>query len=204
MKLIKDYDYTIHFHPGKANVVAVALSRKSQGVLSCILCAGASFIREMKLMEAEIVMSESEVFVECFQVKPIFVEKIRELQTVDTRLMQFREDVLKGESKGFVIRDDGVLCYGSRMCVPRNSELRKEILEEAHSSAYAMHPGSTKMYRTIKEYYWWPGMKREIAEFVRKCLICQQVKAEHQRSGGLLQPLPIPEWKWEHIAMDFV
>ena len=60
------------------------------------------------------------------------------------------------------------------------------------------------MYRTIKENYWWSGMKRDIAEFVVRCLVCQQVKAEHKKPSGTLQPLPIPEWKWEHITMDFV
>ena len=65
-------------------------------------------------------------------------------------------------------------------------------MEEAHSSAYAMHPGSTKMYHTLKEHYWWKGMKRDIVEFVSKCLTCQQVKAEHQKPIGLLKSLLIP------------
>ena len=103
-----------------------------------------------------------------------------------------------------MLKADGTLVMGNRLCVLNNSELKKQILEEAHSSAYAMHPGSTKMYRTLREHYWWQGMKREIAEFVSHCLICQQVKAEHQRPAGLSQPLPVPEWKWEHITMDFV
>jgi hypothetical protein len=60
------------------------------------------------------------------------------------------------------------------------------------------------MYRDLKEYYWWPNMKKEIAEYVSRCGICQQVKIEHQWPAGKLQPLPIPEWKWENIAMDFV
>jgi hypothetical protein len=60
------------------------------------------------------------------------------------------------------------------------------------------------MYRDLKEYYWWPNMKKEIAEYVSRCGICQQVKTKHQRPGGELQPLPIPEWKWENIVMDFV
>ena len=77
-------------------------------------------------------------------------------------------------------------------------------MEEAHSSAYAMHAGSTKMYHTLKEHYWWKGMKRDIAEFVSRCVTCQQVKAEHHKPAGLLQSLPIPQWKWERITMDFV
>ena len=77
-------------------------------------------------------------------------------------------------------------------------------MEEAHCSAYAMHPDSTKMYRTIKENYWWFGMKNDVADFVSRCLVCQHVKAEHQKPPGTLHPLPIPKWKWEHITMDFV
>ena len=77
-------------------------------------------------------------------------------------------------------------------------------MEEAHFSAYSIHPGSTKMYHDLKDTYWWNGMKRDIAEFVSKCLTCQQVKLEHQRPLRLLQQLPILEWKWDMIAMDFV
>ena len=93
---------------------------------------------------------------------------------------------------------------GSRLYVLATEELKRQILEEAHISSYVMHPGSTKMYRTLKEYYWWLGMKREVAEYVSKCFICQHVKTERQKPYGLLQPLPIPEWKWERITMDFV
>ena len=93
---------------------------------------------------------------------------------------------------------------GHRLCVPVVGELKKEIMEEAHSSAYAMHPVSTKMYHTLREHYWWRGIKKDVGEFVSRCLIWQQVKAEHQRPVGLLQSLPIPQWKWEIITMDFV
>ncbi|KAM2903824.1 hypothetical protein COP2_003610 [Malus domestica] len=78
------------------------------------------------------------------------------------------------------------------MYVPNVEELKKDMLDEAHISAYAMHPGSTKMYHTIWHFYYWPCMKREVAEYVSHCAICQQVKAERKKSFGLLQPLPIP------------
>ncbi|KAL6195762.1 hypothetical protein ACLB2K_031380 [Fragaria x ananassa] len=77
-------------------------------------------------------------------------------------------------------------------------------MKETHSSAYAAHPGSTKMYKTLKDFYWWPNMKREISAYVSKCLICQQVKVERQKPSDLLDPLPIPIWKWDNITMDFV
>nr|GFC86342.1 putative reverse transcriptase domain-containing protein [Tanacetum cinerariifolium] len=81
-------------------------------------------------------------------------------------------------------------------------EAQKE--DKAHSSPFLVHPGSTKMYHDLKQHFWWSGMKRDVAMFVSKCLICQQVKIEYQRASGLLQQLDIPVWKWDEISMDFV
>ncbi|GJW93182.1 reverse transcriptase domain-containing protein [Tanacetum coccineum] len=77
-------------------------------------------------------------------------------------------------------------------------------MDEAHKSKYFVHPGADKMYYDLRDRYWWPGMKKDIAEYVSKCLTCLKVKAEHQRPSGLLQQPEIPIWKWEGIAMDFV
>ncbi|KAL4016622.1 hypothetical protein IC575_024274 [Cucumis melo] len=94
--------------------------------------------------------------------------------------------------------------FERRLCVPSDSAVKTELLSEAHSSPFSMHPGSTKMYQDLKRVYWWRNMKREVAEFVSKCLVCQQVKAPRQKPAGLLQPLSIPEWKWENVSMDFI
>ena len=83
-------------------------------------------------------------------------------------------------------------------------EVKKALLCEAHRSIYALHLGSTKMYRDLKRNFWWPNMKWEIVKFVARCLECQQVKAEHRHPAGLLQPHAIPESKWEVISMDFI
>ncbi|GMP23365.1 hypothetical protein CsSME_00000996 [Camellia sinensis var. sinensis] len=109
-----------------------------------------------------------------------------------------------GLQMDFCMHKDGSLRFGERLCVPNDLELKREILREAHSSGYTVHPRSTKMYKDLKRNFWWNNMKREIAQYVAQCLVCQQVKVEHQRPAGKLQPLPIPEWKWEHITMDFV
>ena len=93
---------------------------------------------------------------------------------------------------------------GTRLCVLDVSEMMKEIMEEAHFSAYSIHPGSTKMYHDLKNTSWWNEMKRDIVNFVSKCLTCQQVELEYQRPSRLLQQLPIAEWKWDMIAKDFV
>ena len=88
--------------------------------------------------------------------------------------------------------------------VPHLIDLRDEILREFHCSRFAVHPGGTKMYQDLRRQYYWSGMKRHVRDFVRRCLTCQQVKAEHQKPAGLLQPLEMAEWKWEHVTMDFV
>ena len=82
--------------------------------------------------------------------------------------------------------------------------MKKAILEEVHNESFAMHPGSIKMHQDLKVSYWWSGMKRDVSEFVTKCLVYQKVKAEHQVPSGLLQPIRIAKWKWDRITMDFV
>ncbi|KAJ9544598.1 hypothetical protein OSB04_024305 [Centaurea solstitialis] len=91
-----------------------------------------------------------------------------------------------------------------QLWVPTSCEARQTPLDEAHKSKFSIHPGATKMYRDLKTDYWWPGMKRDAAHYVEKCLTCLRVKAEHQRPHGKLQPLDIPVWKWEHITMDLI
>jgi hypothetical protein len=97
-----------------------------------------------------------------------------------------------------------MLWYKKRICISEIKEIRELILREAHDLAYSIHPGSTKMYHDLKSRYWWYGMKRAIAKYVALCDNCQRVKVERQRPAGLLQPLKIPEWKWEEISMDFI
>ena len=87
---------------------------------------------------------------------------------------------------------------------PQSVDMREEILREFHCSRFVVHPGGTKMYHDLCHQYYWSGMKKHVGEFVRRCLMCQQVKAEHQRPAGLLQPLEVAELKWENIMMDFV
>ncbi|KAK4383818.1 hypothetical protein Sango_3116500 [Sesamum angolense] len=111
--------------------------------------------------------------------------------------------VQEGKNKQFIIQDDGMLLNGKHVCVPNVEELRMEIMHETHYASYVMHPESTKMYQDLRPYYWWPTMKKDVAEFVVRCLTCQQVKAEQQAPADKLHPLSIPEWKWEKIIMDF-
>ena len=88
---------------------------------------------------------------------------------------------------------EGVLYCQDRLCVLYVQHLRNEIMIEAHHSHYAIHPRSMMMYQNLKSYYWWNNMKKEIAGFVSRCLVGQQVQVDHQKPPGLLQPLKTPE-----------
>lgn len=138
------------------------------------------------------------------QARSSLIEDIKAKQYLDSKLCKIRDDIAAGKSKDFTLDRDKVLRLGDRTCVPDIDGLRHTILEEAHGSKYSVHPGSTKMYQDLRQLYWGDGMKKDIANYVTRCLTCQQVKSKHQQPAGFMQQLEIPEWKWERITMDFV
>lgn len=85
-----------------------------------------------------------------------------------------------------------------------DKDLRHFMIQEAYSSLYVMYSRRNKMYSDLIEIYWWSGLKHEVTDYMVKCLTCQQVKVEHQFFSGFLQPIKIPQWKWEQVTMDFV
>ncbi|GJY42511.1 retrotransposable element Tf2 [Tanacetum coccineum] len=117
---------------------------------------------------------------------------IKEAQRDDGELWAIVQNVEDSKHTEFSVDDDGVVWFEDRLCVPNDQALREKVMTEAHSSSFTIHPGLTKMYRDLKQYFWWNGMKQDVATFVSKCMTCQQVKIEHQRASGLLQPLEIP------------
>ncbi|XP_070045491.1 uncharacterized protein [Nicotiana tomentosiformis] len=117
--------------------------------------------------------------------KSSFVTEVKERQHEDPELIKLRESIPQQRQPLFELTGDGVLRYQGRLCVPSVGELRAKILSEAHYSRYAVHPGATKMYRDLRQIYWWNGMKKDIAEMVAQCPNCQQVKAKHQRPNSV-------------------
>ena len=138
------------------------------------------------------------------QVRSSLVEEVKQLQQEDDFCQRKKTQVEQGLSKGFRKDDDGTLWLNGSLIVPLTGDIRHRLLEAAHSSSYTMHLGSSKMHHDLRIHYWWEGMKREVVDFVARCLICQQVKAKHQKPSSKLSSLEISEWKWDKITMDLV
>ncbi|GKB21013.1 putative reverse transcriptase domain-containing protein [Tanacetum coccineum] len=175
----KYYDYEIRYHPGKANVVADALSRKER-------------IKPIRFRS--LVMT----------LHPKLPSQILEAQTEAIKEENIKAENLRGMDKAFEVRPDGTRCIKNQSWLPLFGNLRDLIMHESHKSKYSIHPGSDKMYQDLKKLYWWPNIKAIIAEYVGKCLTYSKVKAECQKPSGLLIQPEIPTWKWERITMDFI
>jgi hypothetical protein len=203
LELIKDYDLEVHYHPGKANVVADALSRKAQCNYMNMDAKITTLCDELCKLNIEVVSSGALSYI---SVEPTLHEQIVVAQIGDKGVQVIKEMIEQKVDKYKCFRQDnkGILWFGDRLVVPKKPELRNKILDEAHLSKFSMHPGSNKMYHDLRSLYWWTRMKREISKYISECDTCQRVKASHLKVAGTLQPLPIPSWKWEDICMDFI
>ncbi|KAJ9563166.1 hypothetical protein OSB04_008326 [Centaurea solstitialis] len=190
LEVIKDYDCEILYHPGKANVVADALSRKGSILLLRVPC-----------MRMTVTTS--------------LIELIRQSQVEVVKEGNHKRKRIKGQVDQLIADSRGLLTRYGRVWVPVSCEARQTLLEEAHKSKFSIHPGATKMYRDLRTDYWWPGLggrgtekyekgRENVKNAQRQHSSNLAVKAEHHRPHGKLQPLEIPEWKWEHVTMDLV
>jgi hypothetical protein len=180
LEFLCEYDIDIKHIKGKENKVADALNR-----------------RVHELHSTTISMYQTDL-----------KGKISEATKVDLQYMELVTKLQQGKMQqkveDYELGNDGILLYMNIIYVPNSHELRGTFLKEMHNVPYAGHLGYQKTVAAIKSQYYWLGMKKEIAEYIDKCLEYQKVKVEHRHPTGLLQPLPIPEWKWEVVTMDFI
>jgi hypothetical protein len=167
--LVKDYELEIHYHPGKANVVADALSRKSQVNMMVAHPMPYELAKEFDRLSLGFLNNMRGVTVE---LEPTLEQEIKEAQKTDEKISEIRQLTLEGRGKDFREDAKGVVWFKDCLCVPNVQSILDLILKEAHETAYSMHPGSEKMYQDLKKKLWWYGMKREIAEHVAICDSC--------------------------------
>ena len=207
MDILKDYDISLHYHSGKANIVAGALSRLSMGSLSHVEEGKKEMVKDIhRLVNLGVRLLDSKDggLIVHELAKSYLCSEVKEKQDEDPTLMQIKKDVGQQKVMSFEIGGDGILRFQGRLCVSNVDRLRERILDEAHTLRYVVHLGSTMMYHDLKTLYWWNNMKLDVADFLSKCLNCQQVKVEHMRPGGTSQEIALPLWKWEMINMDFI
>nr|GEU91260.1 putative reverse transcriptase domain-containing protein [Tanacetum cinerariifolium] len=179
IELLRDYDCEIRYHPGKVNVVAGALSWKE---------------REPIRVRALVMTVHLNLH-----------EQIHKAQSETMKKKNVKaENLGRLIKKIFEIHLDGIRYHDKRIWLPKFNGLRDLIMHDSHKTKNSIHPGSDKMYQDLKQLYWWPTMKADIATYVSKCLNCAKLKVKHQKPSGLLQQPEILVWKWERITMDFI
>jgi hypothetical protein len=167
LDLIKDYDLGINYHPGKANVVADALSQRSHANHLIVKSIPSELCDEFAKLQ---LVANTEVIE--MEVGSSLLQEIRKGQLEDEKIQEIKHNINEEKSPGFLKDDEGVLWYKGMIYVSNVKELKDKILHEAHKSAYSIHPGGNKMYHDLKATYWWYGMKRDVVEYVALCDTC--------------------------------
>ena len=149
LELIKNYDCTIEYHPGKAIIVADALSRLLESSLSHMRSCYLPLLVDLRTLEVILEAEDSGALLATFHVRPLLMDQIRAGQLQDPQMIKLKEDIEKGKKAEFQIRDDGMIVKGQRMCVLEYGKMKRDIMEKAHSSAYAMHP---RYYQDVQDF----------------------------------------------------
>jgi hypothetical protein len=180
LEFLSEYEFDIKHIKGKENNVVDALSRRVHELHATTISMYQSDLKHRILEAAKLDLQYKEL-----------VEKLQQ-GNLQQKIEEYKLD------------NDEIIMYRGRNYVPNSHELKKMILREIHNVPYVGHPGYQKTIAAIKIQYYWLGMKKEVVYFIAKCLECQKVKVDNRHPARLLHPLPIPEWKWEVVTMDFI
>ena len=178
IEFLKDFDFELLYHPGKANVVVDTLSRKAVHE-SYMMVRELDLVEQFRDMRLQVVLGEGVIRCNHLTMSSDFLVLIKNRQLSDPKLQKAVELLGTEKAKDFMIGGDGVLRLRGKVCIPEDIEVKCMILEKRHKSRFSMHLGMTKIYHDLKEYLWWSGMKQDVAWYVSSCLTYQKAKAEH-------------------------
>jgi len=180
MGILQEYNVYIDYLPGKSNLVADALSRRPD------LLTAVTTVHTLG----------------------DFLATLKSSYGNDDESTTILKAVQDGTSPGYTLKDGLILRSENEQQLlyipPSAASLRKQLLAEHHDSALAGHLGQDKTLACLSRNFWWPTMRQDVRDYIRTCPCCQVNKSRNRPPGGLLQPLPIPEVKWESTSMDFI
>jgi hypothetical protein len=180
LEFLFKYDFDIKHIKGKENEVVDALSRRVNELHATTISMYRTDVKSIILEAASAYLQ--------------YMELVAKLQ----------QGGIPHKVENYKVKTNGILLYKNRVYVPNVQGFKLAILREMNNVHYVGHPGYQKIVAAVRSHYFWPGMKKEIVEYIARCMECQKVTAEHRHPAGLLHPLPIPEWKWKVVTMDFI
>ena len=208
---LAEYHFIIQYRSGKQNTKADALTRRDDEV------AQQDGVKEKYRTRSFLSQDQidpkvlQDLGIEVDTLSPIqeedsldetdgLVERILHKNRTAPSLQALREQAKRGDND-FAL-EDGLLLYSGRLVVP-TSQVRTELIREAHDQVSTAHPGKNKTYKLLRPRYYWKNMQHDVAQYIRNCQPCGRANIPRDKTPGLLQPLPVPEHPWQHITMDF-
>ena len=203
-EMLSEYNFIINIRPGTQNGKADALTRLPGSLPQ-------DDEDDRRKFQEQTLLPQTRFSVDCAETQSISLfERIKQANIEDPQCHEIRAAQAKGQERfegislEHCIEKDNTLYWKEALWVPQDSQLVLAILQEAHNLPSGGHKGVAKTVDLIKRYYYWPGMRESIKQYIRNCYECHRAKAPTDRKNGLLQPLPIPEQRWLDISLDFI
>ena len=180
LAFLSEFDFEVRHIKGKENKVADALSRRVHGLFEINISKARSDLEQ--------------------RIRMIGINE----RNYTKMMAELQNNITNSDELDISIDKEGLLRFKNRLYIPDSLELKSTILDEVHKKPYSGHPSCQKTITTLKKLFYLPNIKGKTTGYLARCQYCQQVKAEHQHLAGLLKSLPVPEWKWETISLDFI